>query len=231
MMDAAGAKDLGHVVHAIMLVVAHAARVVVDDGLQRRQPVADFQQLVYLLLVFHYRHCHPGVGQRKHHFLRHRVLVQRYRNAAHALCRHDRHVQARAVVAYNRQAVAALEALGRQAQGQGTHFGGYLFPGPGLPDAEVFLAHGGALAALGGVGLQQLGKGVGHAFLGSGRAKGFRLCHLFVSPGFLCWPQAQPGYKQPSGGALRVVQQSNRDKQGGSRGWAAQVMQGLWPCR
>ena len=81
-----------------------------------------------------------GVLDRERHLGGHRVLVQRHRDAAQALRRAHRRVDARPVVADQREVVAALEPLRGQAAGERAHFVGEAAPAPGLPDAEVLLA-------------------------------------------------------------------------------------------
>jgi hypothetical protein len=59
--------------------------------------------------------------------------------------------------------LAALQPLGGQCARERAHLVSEIAPGPGLPDPEILLADGGALAALLGVVHQQLGKRVERA--------------------------------------------------------------------
>ena len=128
-------------------VVAQAARVVVDDVLELRAAVPDLQHLVDLLLVLDDRELDLGVVQHVDHLLGHRVLVERHRHAAERLRRGHRPVQARAVVADDREVHPALEAERGEPAGERAHLLGDLRPGPGLPDAEVLLARRRMIAA------------------------------------------------------------------------------------
>src|SRR6266850_2149710 len=49
-------------------------------------------------------------------------------------------VKARTVVADQREVLTAAEALFRETAGERSYFVGIVLPGPGLPDAEIFLA-------------------------------------------------------------------------------------------
>ena len=126
--------------HAGVLVVAHAALVLVDDMAHLRAQFGQFEQLVDLLLVFHHGEGDGGVVQHVGHVGRRRVLVQRHRHAADALRRQHRPVQARTVVADDGQVHAAPETERGEAAGQRAHLGVDLEPAPGLPDAEVLFA-------------------------------------------------------------------------------------------
>ena len=142
-------------------VVPHAARVFVDDVLELRQPLLDLEELVHLLLVFHHSDAHVGVVQDVDHLLGHRVLVQRHRHAPQALRRGHRPIQLRAVVADDREVLAASEAQGVQPQRQRADLVRDLGPAPGLPDAEVLLPHARLVGMHAGMIEQQPGKGVG----------------------------------------------------------------------
>ncbi|MNT45759.1 hypothetical protein D3C72_1823580 [compost metagenome] len=67
---------------ARLRIVAQAARIVVEDVADQRALLAQLQQLVHLLLVFHQAKAHFGVVEREHAFGPHGVLVQRNRNRA-----------------------------------------------------------------------------------------------------------------------------------------------------
>ena len=129
------------------LVVAQPAGVVVVDVLERGDVGLRLQHLVDLLLVLDDGVGDAGVLQHEGELGRRRVLVHRHRHAAQALHGGHRPVQPRPVVADDREVVAALEALRGQAAGERADLVGHLPPGPGLPDAEILLAHGGMLAA------------------------------------------------------------------------------------
>ena len=75
---------LGVAVQERLGVVAHAARVFVDDVLEPGQAVLDLEQLVDLLLVLDHREAHVGVVEDVGHLVGDRVLVQRHRHAAQA---------------------------------------------------------------------------------------------------------------------------------------------------
>ena len=136
-----GAAHLLHLVQAVeemLVVMPHAARLVVHDVHKLRAVRLDLEQLVHLLLVLDDGELDLGVLQHKQQFLRHRVLVHGHRHAAQALRRGHGPIQPRPVVADDREVVAALEADLSQAAGERAHFVRDLAPGPGLPDAEVF---------------------------------------------------------------------------------------------
>jgi len=83
-----GAPHLEHFVHAVqerLVVMAHAARIVVQDVLQLRALLLALEQLVHLLLVLDDGEAHARVLQHEHHFGGHGVLVHGHRNPAQAL--------------------------------------------------------------------------------------------------------------------------------------------------
>src|SRR5262249_53018690 len=92
-----------------LVVVAHAARVGKDDGFEEWAALLDGNQLVDLLLVFGDREPHLGVIEDEGHLLGDRILVDRHRHAAQGLRRGDRPIETRAVVANDRQLVAAAK--------------------------------------------------------------------------------------------------------------------------
>ena len=116
------------------------------------------QHLVDLLLVLDDRERDLGIVQHEHEFGGRRVLVHRHRHAAQRLRRGHRPVQARPVVADDREMHAAPEALRGQPAGERAHFRRDLAPGPGLPDAEILFARGRVAAAHVGVVQQETGK-------------------------------------------------------------------------
>jgi hypothetical protein len=98
------------------------------------------------------------VGQDEGHFAGHGILIKGHRHAAEHLRRAHRPIKPRPVVADDRQVVAALEAEFGQAAGHGAHFLRHLAPGPGLPDAQVFLPGCRTVAAHRRMIQQQTGK-------------------------------------------------------------------------
>ncbi len=141
-----------------LLVVPHAARLVVVDVPEARALRQDLEQLVDLLLVLGNRMGDFGILDGERHLGGHRVLVQRHRHRAEALCGAHRRVDPRAVVADQRDVIAALEPLLGEPAGERAHLVGKPLPRPGLPDAEILLADRGTLPAHLGVVQQQLGK-------------------------------------------------------------------------
>ena len=129
------------------LVVAQPARVVVVDVLQRRHLRRRFQHLVDLLLILDDRVRDLGVVQHVDEFAGGRILVHGDGNAAQRLRRGHGPVQARPVVADDREVHPAAESLRREPAGEGSHLRRHLAPGPRLPDAEVLLADGRVRAA------------------------------------------------------------------------------------
>ena len=112
-----------------------------------RQPGLDADQLVDLLLILRHRKAGLRVIEDEHHLLGHGVLVDRHRHGAEALgCQH-RPVELWPVVADDGDLVAALHAERREAAGDGPHICRRLGPVPGLPDAQILLAHRRPVAA------------------------------------------------------------------------------------
>src|SRR5499426_3752978 len=93
----------------VVLVVEHAARIVVDHQAEARELVAERQDLVDLLLVLGHDHRTLGVIPDERQLLGDRILEDRHRYAAQALRGHLRPVETRAVVADYRQPLASLE--------------------------------------------------------------------------------------------------------------------------
>ncbi|MNU81777.1 hypothetical protein D3C71_714480 [compost metagenome] len=141
---------------ALFLVVAQAARVVKVDVRNLGALLADLQQLVHLLLVFHQAKAHFGVVEREHTFGPHGVLVQRNRNRAQGLRGQHGGVQAGAVGADHHHVFMALQPGQVQAGGHLLHQPHQVSPAVGLPDAIFFFAQGRGRGALGGMLEQQL---------------------------------------------------------------------------
>ena len=133
-----------------MIVVAQPARLVVDHLLELRQPLGDRQDLVDLLLVLDRGEAHVGMRQHIGQFVGDRVGIDRHRNGAERLRRHDRPVEPRPVGADDGDGVAALEPEPREPDRIGAHLVQHLRPGPDLPDAEILVPVGGPAAQNGG---------------------------------------------------------------------------------
>ena len=142
-------------------VVAHAARVVIDNQFEARALRKQVKQFVDLFLVLDDCHFDFRVVEYVLHLLRDRVLIQRHGNAAEALRGCKRPVQTRPIVADDGEVHAALETARRKSAGKPAHFIGDLLPGPALPDAQIFFADRNLVAAHAGMLKQQLGKGLG----------------------------------------------------------------------
>jgi hypothetical protein len=117
-----------------------------------------FEHLVDLLLVFDHRVSDLRVVEHVDEFHGRRVLIHGHRDPAERLRRDHRPVQARPVVADDREMHAPPEPFSGQSAGERAHLRRDFRPGPRLPDAEVFLAGRGTVAALGGVLLEQAWK-------------------------------------------------------------------------
>ena len=139
------------------IVGGEPARLVVDDLLELRQLVGHRDHLVDLLLVLDDGELHFGVLEHVGHLGRHRVLVDRHGDAAHALHGGERGIQPRPVVADDRHRVAALDAELAQADGEQAHLVAQPTPCPGLPDAVVLVAQGRQVAIALCIAQQQLG--------------------------------------------------------------------------
>ena len=120
----------------------------------------EFQQFIYLFLVFDDCVVDFGIVQDELHLLGDRVLVEGHGDTAKTLGGGHSHVQAGTVITDDGQLVAPLESQGSQPAGHRPHFVEYLPPGPGLPDAQIFFAHGDLVAAHAGMIQQQFWKGI-----------------------------------------------------------------------
>ena len=174
------------------LVVAQAARIVVVDVLERGDLRHGLQHLVDLLLVLDDRVGDLRVVQHEHEVRGGRVLVHRHRDAAQRLRRAHRPVQARPVVADDRQVHAAPEALRGESARERAHLVGHLAPRPRLPDAEVLLPRGRMVRAHLRLMQQEPRK----------RVELFLHLHLSLSRAALSWraPFAKSGARVPRAG-------------------------------
>ncbi len=134
-----------------LVVLAQTTRIVKIDVGELRALLADFQQLVDLLLVFGKCKTNLGVVDGEHALQRCRVLVQGNRNGTQGLRRQHRGIQTRPVGAHHNHVFPAAQTGLMQATAQMLHQRGQFSPRQGLPDAIFFLAHGRLSRALGGV--------------------------------------------------------------------------------
>ena len=145
-------------VEAAVIVIAQAARLVIEHPLEPRHALHHRQDLVDLLLILHRGEAHLGMLEHEGQFVGHRVGIDRHRDRAEHLRRHQRPVELRPVGADDGDGVAALEAEPAQAHRIGAHDLQHLAPGPGLPDAEILVPHGRPRAVQLGVADQKLRK-------------------------------------------------------------------------
>ena len=110
---AAVAADGLHVLEGLepgVVVVAHAALLVVDDVGEARHAVGDREHLVDLLLVLDDRELRAGMREHEAHLVGDRVLIDRHRNSAERLHRAECPIEAGAIAADDGDLVAANQA-------------------------------------------------------------------------------------------------------------------------
>ena len=139
---AAVGDDIFHRTQMTVVVIAKAARLVVDHPFELRQLVLDRLDLVDLLLILDQSKAHVGMRQHERQFLGDSVGINRHWDSAQRLRRHHRPIKLRPVRADNGHGLAAPHAEPVQAGRVGPHDLEHLSPGPGLPDAEVLVPHG-----------------------------------------------------------------------------------------
>ena len=185
------------------VVVAQALRFVIDDGLELRHLLRDRQQLVDLLLVLHRGELHLGVGKDVSEFVRHRVGIDRHRDRAERLRRHDRGIDFRPIGADDRDRIAAPHAEPVETDRIGAHLVEQLRPGPGLPNPQVLVTQRRPVGEQLCVAQQQLRKGI-RLRLRAGMALGAGLgCHRVLrwprrSRRAACSPSRCPPASSPS---------------------------------
>ena len=143
-----------------LLVVAHAAVLVVDDASNRRAQRQDRQQLVDLLLVLGKDVGDVRTLDRCRDLVGSCILIERHHDGAETLRRAHRRIEPWPIVAQKSDVRAALQAARRCCGRNRSRLVGKLAPGHRAPDATALLADGRTLAALLGVMQQQLGKSV-----------------------------------------------------------------------
>ena len=168
-------RHLDEGVEPAMLVVAHAALVVVDHVAQRRQAIGHRENLVDLFLVLGDDEGDLGVLQHIGHLVGDAVLVDRHRHRPERLHGGEGPIEPRPVGADHRHLLARLETEFLKAERVVAHQIGDLAPRPRLPDAEILLAHRRTIATVHGIPDQQFGKGVPFAGTGFSRRRHARL--------------------------------------------------------
>ncbi len=164
---------------AFFAVFAQSARVVVVNVGNAGAAVADFEQLVYLFLVFDHGKAHFSVVQGEHAFGGHGILVQRHWNGAQRLrCQHGG-VQAGAVGTDHHHVFTTAQARLVQAGSDLFYQSSQGSPGVGLPDAIFFFAQRRGVGALGSMLEQQLRERGLHS--GSSKVQGGRPVGLAVA--------------------------------------------------
>src|SRR5262245_10544877 len=96
--------------------------------------------------------------EHKGHFLGDRIGVNRHRHRSKALCGGNRPIKMRPIGADDRYLVSLCGAEFGETRCQAAYDRIGLRPVPGLPDAEILVAHRNAGAARPGVELEKLGK-------------------------------------------------------------------------
>jgi hypothetical protein len=150
--------DVSYGVQTAVVIIAHSAWLVIDDLRELRQPFRYRHHLVDLLLVLHRGEAHVGMGQHEGELLSDRIGIDRHRDRAEHLARHDRPVQSGPIGADDGDAVATPEAETGEPDGIGARLFQHLAPGPNLPDAEILVSVGRTAAIAGGVADEELGK-------------------------------------------------------------------------
>jgi hypothetical protein len=158
--SAAVIDDVSDRVQIGMVVLAQAPRLVIDHLLELRDTFRNGENLIDLLLVLNGRETHLGMRQHISKLIRHRIGIDRHRNGAERLHGRDRPVKFRPVGADDRDGLAAFQSEPVQASGQRQHLVAHLRPRPGLPDAEILVAHCRPFAERARVAQEQLRKGI-----------------------------------------------------------------------
>ena len=143
-----------------LLVVAHAAVLVVDDAANRGTARQYFEQLVDLLLVFGKDVGNVRTLDRRRNLVGRRILIERHHNGAEPVRRAHRRIQARPVVAQQGDMSAALQAARRRGSRKRGGFFGQFAPGYGAPDAAALFTDSRTFTPFSGVMHQQLRKSI-----------------------------------------------------------------------
>ena len=108
---------------AALVIIAQAAIIVINNVAQLRALLADFQDLIGLLLILNHGDANRSISEHINHFGCHRILIHRNRNGTQALgCNHAR-VKPRAIIADECDVVAAFESTRSQPSSHLQHQG------------------------------------------------------------------------------------------------------------
>jgi hypothetical protein len=154
--------DVGNRMQAAVVVVAQAARLVIENDAQLRHMILDRQQLVHLLLILHDREADLGVTEHIGHLVRDGVGVDGHRNGAKPLRCEYGPVHGRAVLADHGDGRAAFEAEVAQTRRIGADGFGHLAPCPCVPDTQILMPHRGTVRPHTSVLAQELGERIEH---------------------------------------------------------------------
>ena len=129
-----------------LVVMAHAARIVINDVFERRTAGRALQAACHDPFLVLGQAKGPGVLQHEQHLGTDRILVERHRHRRRRLHGGHHHARGGAVVADDGKVVATLEAHLGQTAGEFAHVLGDVVPGPGPPDAEILSRIAGLIA-------------------------------------------------------------------------------------
>ena len=129
-----------------VVVVAQALGLVVDHRFELGQTLRHRKDLVDLLLVLDRGEAHLGMRQHIRKLLGHSIGIDRHWHRTDQLRRGHRPIELGTVGADDRDRIAAPQAKPVQPHRIGADLIEHLRPGPGLPDAEILVAHRRAIA-------------------------------------------------------------------------------------
>ena len=144
-----------------VVVFAHAARIGIDDVADRRDAVAQRQQLVDLLFVFGEYQSRLAIVEQIGGFLLQHVAIQPERQGADGVRGDFGGHPVRPVVTDDADHVAAAEPEFDHAEREVAHPALVVVPAEGVPQPEVFFAQRDLAAMFAGIEPQQLGIGIG----------------------------------------------------------------------
>ena len=156
----AQAQQFFHGEQPLVAILAHAARIAVNNVPQRIRARAELQQLVHLLLVFGQHHGGGGVVEQISHLVVQRVAVNAETHCAQRMGGDFAAEPIRPIVSNQRHGVAALHA--QRVQPQRNALDPRLVFGPTglMPNAQALFAVGNLRPVLPGVARQQPGKSI-----------------------------------------------------------------------